>query len=81
LLGKKVNSLSQNIQLYSKCSLRNYLFTNKVVATKHTSYTTHKVHYSQVSRVSGPTVWNSLPQNLRSSDISREQFKHGLDWL
>ena len=27
-------------------------------------------------RVSGPTVWNSLPQNLRSSDISREQFKH-----
>ena len=33
-------------------------------------------------RVSGPTVWNSLPQNLRSSDISREQFKRGLQtWL
>ena len=33
-------------------------------------------------RVSGPTVWNSLPQNLRSSDISREQFKRGLKtWL
>ena len=32
--------------------------------------------------VSGPTVWNSLPQNLRSSDISREQFKRGLKtWL
>ena len=36
----------------------------------------------QSFRVSGPTVWNSLPQNLRSSDISREQFKRGLKtWL
>ena len=33
---------------------------------------------SRSFRVSGPTVWNSLPQNLRSSDISREQFKRGL---
>ena len=33
-------------------------------------------------RVAGPTVWNSLPQNLRSSDISTEQFKRGLKtWL
>ena len=29
---------------------------------------------SRSFRVSGPTVWNSLPQNLRSSDISREQL-------
>jgi len=37
---------------------------------------------SRSFRVSGPTVWNSLPQNLRSSDISREQFKRGLKtWL
>ena len=40
-------------------------------------------HYSSRSfRVSGPTIWNSLPQNLRSSDISRKQFKRGLKtWL
>ena len=37
---------------------------------------------SRSFRVSGPTVWNSLPQNLRSSDISREQFKRGpKTWL
>ena len=37
---------------------------------------------SRSFRVSGPTVWNSLPQNPRSSDISREQFKRGLKtWL
>ena len=37
---------------------------------------------SRSFRVSGPTVWNSLPQNLRSSDISREQFKRKLKtWL
>ena len=37
---------------------------------------------SRSFHVSGPTVWNSLPQNLRSSDISREQFKRGLKtWL
>ena len=37
---------------------------------------------SRSFRVSGPTVWNSLPQNLLSSDISREQFKRGLKtWL
>ena len=33
---------------------------------------------SRSFRVSRPTVWNSLPQNLRSSDISRERFKRGL---
>jgi len=36
---------------------------------------------SRSFRVSGPTVWNSLPQNLQSSDISREQLsvdlRHG----
>ena len=26
-------------------------------------------------RVSAPTVWNSLPDSLRSEDTSREQFK------
>jgi len=37
---------------------------------------------SRSFRVSGPTVWNSLPQNLRNSDISREQFKRRLKaWL
>jgi len=37
---------------------------------------------SRSFRVSGPTVCNSLPQNLRSSDISRKQFKRGLKtWL
>ena len=36
---------------------------------------------SRSFRVSGPTVWNSLPQNLRSSDISRNSssvdLRHG----
>ena len=26
-------------------------------------------------RVSAPTVWNSLPDSLKSEDTSREQFK------
>ena len=29
-------------------------------------------------RVSGPTIWNDLPVDIRSTDITREQFK---SWL
>ena len=33
-------------------------------------------------RVSGPTVWNDLPVDIRSTDITREQFKRSLkSWL
>jgi len=33
-------------------------------------------------RVSGPTIWNDLPVDFRSSDITREQFKCSLkSWL
>jgi len=33
-------------------------------------------------RVSGPTIWNDLPVDFRSSDITREQFKRSLkSWL
>jgi len=28
--------------------------------------------------VSGPTIWNDLPVDFRSSDITREQFKRSL---
>ena len=29
-------------------------------------------------RVSAPTVWNSLPADIRSHNIGREQFRRGL---
>ena len=33
-------------------------------------------------RVSGPTIWNDLPVDFRSTDITREQFKRSLkSWL
>ena len=33
-------------------------------------------------RVSGPTIWNDLPVDIRSTDITREQFKRSLkSWL
>ena len=33
-------------------------------------------------RVSGPTIWNDLPVDIRSTDITREQFKRSLKiWL
>lgn len=33
-------------------------------------------------RISGPTIWNSLPRHLRADNISREQFVRGLKtWL
>ena len=33
-------------------------------------------------RVSGPTIWNDLPVDIRSTDIIREQFKRSLKiWL
>ena len=33
-------------------------------------------------RVSGPTIWNDLPIDIRSTDITREQFKRSLkSWL
>jgi len=33
-------------------------------------------------RVSGPTIWNDLPVDFQSSDITREQFKRSLkSWL
>jgi len=33
-------------------------------------------------RVSGPTIWNDLPVDIRSTDITCEQFKHSLKiWL
>jgi len=33
-------------------------------------------------RVSGPTIWNNLPVDIRSTDIMREQFKRSLKiWL
>jgi len=33
-------------------------------------------------RVSGPTIWNDLPVDIRSTDITHEQFKRSLKiWL
>ena len=33
-------------------------------------------------RVSGPTIWNDLPVDIRITDITREQFKRSLKiWL
>ena len=29
-------------------------------------------------RVYGPTIWNNLPVDIRSTDITREHFKHSL---
>ena len=33
-------------------------------------------------RVSGPAIWNDLPVDIRSTNITREQFKRSLkSWL
>ena len=33
-------------------------------------------------RVAGPTIWNDLPVDIQSTDITREQFKRSLkSWL
>jgi len=48
-------------------------------------YTLHLIVYCfgcRSFRVSGPTIWNDLPVDIWSTDITREQFKRSLKiWL
>jgi len=31
--------------------------------------------------VAGPSTWNSLPDSLRDSELSRDTFKRQISWL
>ena len=79
--NKKLSCRRDSARRRSLCRSRSFKVTDFVKHRKPSCHVCGRPDFSRSFRVCGRTIWNKLPQDLRSTD-TREQFKRSLNrWL